>query len=54
MDFHEEIEYLIAILKKNDDNSSAVDTLDRLESLLEQYAKTYYNEKYDDINFRID
>jgi len=39
MEFHEEIEYLIELLQKTDSNNNDIDTLDRLEKLLEEYAK---------------
>lgn len=43
MEFHEEIEYLIDILKKSDSNINDTVALDRLEKLLEEHVKKQQN-----------
>ncbi|WP_378954735.1 hypothetical protein [Pelosinus sp. sgz500959] len=45
MEFHEEIEYLIEILKKPTSNISDIDALERLEKILEEYAKKNQQQK---------
>lgn len=45
MEFYEEIEYLIDILEKADSNINNTDTIDRLEKLLEEYAKKHQQQK---------
>jgi len=45
MDFYEEIEYLIEVLNKSDSNINEIDALDRLEKLLEEYAKKHHQRK---------
>lgn len=41
MEFHEQVEYLINLLKNNNSNSPDTEALDQLEKLLEEYAKNY-------------
>jgi len=45
MEFYEEIEYLIDVLKKPDSNINDIDALDRLEKLLEENAKKHHQRK---------
>lgn len=41
MEFHEQVEYLINLLKNNNSNSTDKEALNQLEELLEEYAKNY-------------
>lgn len=48
MDFYEEMDYLINILKNADSDKNNNDALERLEKILEEYVKKHHRGSTDE------
>jgi hypothetical protein len=46
VEFHDQVEYLINLLKDKNSNSYDSEALNQLEKLLEEYAKSYKQKTY--------